>query len=223
MFVSALLLLALTAPPAGAEPSAAPATQRVLVLDVEVVGTDAVDASAATRVMAAAAAEVPGYTVLSTADLRAMVNLEADRQNAGCTTNSCLTELADAMGAGLVMFGSVSTLGDTTTTTVSLYASATQAVQKRSFTSSTNGIASPLRAATITLLRGREPPSPALLIAGAGTAVVGGVAAGVGALQVGSATAESKDLWLVVGRAGVVVAAVGVVVGVVGAVFYVAE
>ena len=56
MFVSALLLLALTAPPA--EAPAAPPTQRVLVLDVEVVGTDAVDASAATRVMAAAAAEV---------------------------------------------------------------------------------------------------------------------------------------------------------------------
>ena len=218
MFVSALLLLALAAPVA----AEAPAAQRLLVLDVEVVDTT-IDAQAATRVMAAAAAEVPGYAVLSAADVRAMVNLEADRQSAGCTTNSCLTELADAMGAGLVLFGSVSTLGDTTTTTVSLYASATQTIQKRSFTSSTNALAGPLRTTTIALLKGRDPPSPALLLAGAGTAVVGGAAAGLGALVVGSSTAENKDVWLTVGRVGVVAAAVGVVAGVVGAVFYVVE
>jgi hypothetical protein len=220
VFISALFLVALAAPPAV---STTPPAQRVLVLDVEVVGTDAVDAAAATRVMAAAAAEVPGYTVLSTADLRAMANLEVDRQNAGCTTTGCLTELADALGAGLVLFGTVSTIGDTTTTTVTLYASETQALQKRSFTSSTNGLAKPLRAETITLLGGRAPRSPAVLVTGIATAALGAAAAGIGTWQVMAADAENKDLWLVVGRAGVVAAAAGVVVGVVGAVLYVVE
>lgn len=195
----------------------------MLVLDVEVVGNNTVDAAAASRVMAAAAAEVPGYTVLSTADLRAMVNLEVDRQNAGCTTNSCLTELADAMGAGLVLFGSVSTLGDTTTTTVSLYASATQALQKRSFTSSTQGLAAPLRAETITLLTGREPRSPVLLATGLVVTAVGAAAAGVGAWQVGTASVENKDVWVIVGRAGLIVGGIGAVAGVIGAVTYFGE
>jgi hypothetical protein len=173
VFISALLFVALAAPPAA---STTPPAQRILVLDVEVVGTNAVDAAAATRVMAAAAAEVPGYTVLSTADLRAMANLEVDRQNAGCTTTSCLTELADALGAELVLFGTVSALGDTTTTTLKLYASETQALQKRSFTSSTNGLAFPLRAETITLLGGRAPRSPTVLVTGLGAAAVGAAA-----------------------------------------------
>src|SRR5690606_21117733 len=109
---ASLLLLTLALAPAAAADGAAPAAPtRVLVMDLEAVGIAADDVVAATRVVAAAAAEVTGVAVMSAAELRAMADLEVDRQNAGCGDDtSCVADIAGAMGAELVLFGSLSKL-----------------------------------------------------------------------------------------------------------------
>jgi len=212
------------AAPGSAAASAPAAATRVLVMDVEGVNVSADDAAAATRVIASAAAEVTGFTVMSTADLRQMLDLEVDRMNTGCTEESCLTEFADAMGAELVVFAALSKLGDQTTATLSLYSSSTQQVRRRAVDGvSLSSLGPVLRRETIALLKNREPASPVPLIVGASVAAVGGAAFAVGALQVGSATAENKDVWQAVGVGGLVGAGVGVVVAIVGAVILAAE
>lgn len=90
------------------EPREAP---RVLVLDLEC--DDGLDrlGRLGTEALTHALSSSDALEVLSTADLRQMVELEAGRAAAGCDTTSCLTEIAGAMGARYVVFGSVSGLG----------------------------------------------------------------------------------------------------------------
>ena len=211
-----MLFLALAAPDAG----------RVLVMDLEGVSVDAADADAATRVVAAAAAEVDGVSVMSAADLRRLAALEADRLNAGCEQDSgCLAEIAGAMGAEQVLFGSLSRLGSTTTVVLSLYDARTTTVSRRSFDVSDAG-ALPLllRKATADLLGGAldvaPPPagsSAGVITLGAGlsVAVVGGVVAGVAEYLVQRPDGDGGDkaTWQVVGFG----ALGGVVLGLVAA------
>ena len=60
-----------------------------------------------------AASSHRAFDVISSADVRRALELEANKQVAGCSTDatSCLAEVAGAMGARYVVFGSVSTLG----------------------------------------------------------------------------------------------------------------
>lgn len=206
------------------EPTPTPTPTRVLVMDVEGVNVSADDAAAATRVIASAAAEVTGFTVMSTADLRQMLDLEVDRMNTGCTQESCLTEFADAMGAELVVFAALSKLGDQTTATLSLYSSSTQQVRRRAIEGvSLSSLGPALRRETIALLKNREPASPVPLIVGASVAVVGVAAFAAGALTVDNPEGENKDVWQAIGIGGLVAAGVGVLVGVVGAIWMAGE
>ncbi len=111
-----LVLLALCA----AAPDGAAPPQQLLVMDLDAVGVPADDVVAASRVIAAAA-EVRGIKVMSAAELRALAELEVDRQNAGCGTDtSCVADLDGAMGAELVLFGSLSRLGSQSTAALGL-------------------------------------------------------------------------------------------------------
>ncbi len=112
-----LVLLALCA----AAPDGAAPPQQLLVMDLDAVGVPSDDVVAASRVIAAAAAEVRGIKVMSAAELRALAELEVDRQNAGCGTDtSCVADLDGAMGAELVLFGSLSRLGSQSTAALGL-------------------------------------------------------------------------------------------------------
>jgi hypothetical protein len=52
------------------------------------------------------------FEIITGADMRQMAELEAERQSIGCMDDSsCLAELAGAMGARLVVYGSVGKLG----------------------------------------------------------------------------------------------------------------
>lgn len=53
----------------------------------------------------------PYFDVVTSADVKQMMELEADRSAVGCTDSSCLAEIAGAMGANLVVFGDVGKLG----------------------------------------------------------------------------------------------------------------
>lgn len=62
--------------------------------------------------------------VVSQADIRQMVDLEAEKQAMGCDTTSCLAEIAGAMGAAYVVFGRVGRLDERLFVQLNLFDSA---------------------------------------------------------------------------------------------------
>jgi hypothetical protein len=53
-------------------------------------------------------------SVLGMDEVRAMIDLEAQKQLAGCSAESCLSEIAEALGADVVITGSLAQVGDAT-------------------------------------------------------------------------------------------------------------
>lgn len=230
MITSLFCVLALAA----AEP------QRVLVIDFEAVSVAAADADAATRIVAAAAASVDGIQVLSSADLRRIASFETERLQAGCADDAgCMAELAGALNAERVLYGSLSRLGTTTTTVLSLYDAGTTTVARRSFDVSDMSALPPLlRKNTTALLSSStsssstskrapkaEAPAPVLGVAtlggGLGVALLGGATALVaeyGFVQDKNGDGAQKPTWQIVGIGGVAVAGVGLAVAAVGGV-----
>lgn len=89
---------------------------KLLVLDLNAPAT--VDASIAKTLGDAVTAEVSrrGYfQVLSSQDVQTLLGIERQKQLLGCseTSNTCMTELAGALGAQLTLSGSLGKLGDT--------------------------------------------------------------------------------------------------------------
>ncbi|MDP2339481.1 MAG: hypothetical protein Q8O67_00875 [Deltaproteobacteria bacterium] len=74
---------------------------------------DANTARALGELSTAAAAKHRVFDVISSVDVRRALELEANKQVAGCATDatSCLAEVAGAMGARYVVFGSISAIG----------------------------------------------------------------------------------------------------------------
>jgi hypothetical protein len=52
-------------------------------------------------------------TVVGMDEIKAMLDLEAQKQMVGCTDSSCLAEIAEALGVDQVMIGNVAVVGDT--------------------------------------------------------------------------------------------------------------
>jgi hypothetical protein len=121
--MSAVLLLALCAlsPTAAPAASTSPQVERVLVLDFT--GLDAAAARAAAVIAASVIQERGAYDVVTAADVQALMDREANKQNAGCDdgSESCFAELASALGAHNVLHGSVASLGSQVLVTVSLF------------------------------------------------------------------------------------------------------
>jgi len=96
---------------------------RVLVLDLS--HSDTIDNGTAKildELLAVEVSRLPGYDVLSGADVRRLVELEAEKQAVGCTDDaSCLAEIAGAMGAQYVISGSVGKLGTRFILTLTLF------------------------------------------------------------------------------------------------------
>ena len=89
----------------GAPPPSTQAKHKLLVLDVAAPEVGKSQAATLTSLLASRAARFPSLDVMTTADLRDLAKLEADKAEAGCdeTNASCLAELAGAMGAELVL------------------------------------------------------------------------------------------------------------------------
>lgn len=208
---------------------------RLLVLKLERAGIDAAVGDAVDNLVLVGA-DVDGVEVVSQGELQRMTDVEAEKQAAGCSSSSCLAELAGALGAELVLFGTASQLGTTTTITLSLFDNRTTRVERTT-----------LNVERVDGLPQQLPPAVrALVAAGAGVAldVDNGVSAGVVVAGVGAGvfvvsgvvvvveellvrdparlgTAKQTDQ--AVGVGAVVGAAVGAVVGVAGAVLMVLE
>lgn len=96
------------------------ATPRVLVLDV---GGSALEQEEATVLRESLASELgrrTGWEVLSSGDVRKVLDMEVEKQAFGCDTDACLAELGAALGASRVLHGSVARLGDRLVLTLSL-------------------------------------------------------------------------------------------------------
>jgi hypothetical protein len=81
------------------------------------------EAGLVTELVTAALGAEPRFEVLSSADVRRQLEIEADRRTLGCDENaqSCLAEIAGAMGAQLVVYGKLGALGDVIILTLNLF------------------------------------------------------------------------------------------------------
>jgi hypothetical protein len=94
---------------------------KVLVLDVETKDLRPGEVETLTSLITAHLARYPQLDVLSGADIKRLVDLEAQKQSAGCDEGSCLSEIAGAIGAQLVFFGQAGKLGGTIVVTLNVF------------------------------------------------------------------------------------------------------
>lgn len=205
----------------------------VLALDVESVNVSPDTARVVTQLVVAALSEVEGLEHTTQGDLRRLANLEAAKQATDCSAASCLSEIADAMGARGVLFGSVTEVGASLSITVSLFDSRDAAMTRRivdvrDLEEARVALRPAVRELVIEagLVAPPAPPS-ATFIGGASLAVGGGVLlVGGGAtatvcellLRDASKPGADKELLQGLGFLGIGVAAGGLVVGAVGGV-----
>ncbi|MDP2340958.1 MAG: hypothetical protein Q8O67_08375 [Deltaproteobacteria bacterium] len=195
MFLPLVLSSVLAAPPlAGGEVS------RVLVLDLRAEGVDPATARLVRDEITAGLAQSKGLEVLSTEDLRRMVSMEAEKEAAGCTDESCLAEIGAAMGARFIVHGSVGLIGDTTLVQVSLFdTSANRAIARETAdAANANELLPSLRAAVRRLrvsiggetepLAWQLPVGGSALAVGAITLLIGGTITAVQASIAGDVT-----------------------------------
>ncbi len=179
-----------------------------------------------------------GLDVISASDVKRLAELEGEKQAMGCSDNSCLAELAGAMGARYVVFGDVGQLGALIILNLNLFDSQKATAVNRT-TVQSNGVedlpsklaaglreltqplnhsaaaAAPPSAPTPTPEVKSGPPSPALtwgLIGGGGVVAALGVAVDLGSPTSDNAKVDPVDF---VGPALVLAGVGSVVIGVV--------
>ena len=112
------LLTLMSEPARAAEPTG---RIKALVLDVQSSDLSPSEVNTLTSLVTAHLARYPQLDVLSGADLKRLVDLEAQKQSAGCDEGSCLSEIAGAIGAQLVFFGQAGKLGSTIVVTLNVF------------------------------------------------------------------------------------------------------
>ncbi len=120
-----------TAPDAA--PDAAPPRTKLLVLDVQGGELEPEQRATLTSTVAARAARFASLDVLSSADLRQLADLRADQAAAGCddAASSCMAELANALGAKLVVATRAGKLDALTVVTLQVFDVTTGTAQGR--------------------------------------------------------------------------------------------
>lgn len=120
---------ATAAPATASEASALPAAKEektsVLLLDLAPTNVGEDEARIITDILSTALSSQTHLDVLTSSDLRQAVGLEQERQMMGCDDDgSCMAEVAGALGADLVVFGSVGRLGAVTVVNLNVFDSA---------------------------------------------------------------------------------------------------
>jgi len=99
-------------PPPPPPAQKAPSTVRVMLPDLDVSGRQRDARDALGQLVAAEAGRVKGYTLLSAAEVRAILDKEAGKQLAGCSETDCLAEIAQALDAELIVSGRIAETPD---------------------------------------------------------------------------------------------------------------
>lgn len=97
----ALLLAAQVAAPATAEPPQK--ALRIGVVDVSAGNVDPLVADVVEDALLIELRKLSRASVIGWKEIRSMLDAEADKQSAGCTDESCLSEIADAAGVDLLV------------------------------------------------------------------------------------------------------------------------
>ena len=110
-------------PTTTAAPTPAKAKPRLIILNLSSQGVDAQIVTTISDSLAAGLSRTDSFDVVSAADITALGNLEATRQLTGTCDgkDSCMAEIASALGADLLVHGSVGVLGALTVVNVSLF------------------------------------------------------------------------------------------------------
>ena len=123
----ALLLCAFSASSVAAQEAvAAPPEKTLLIMNFQIKGdVDAGVASTINDILASAMVSTGRFRVMTGDDIQSLMALESGKQAAGCETDSCLAEIAGALGAELVITGRVGRLGSLYVAKLSLIEPAT--------------------------------------------------------------------------------------------------
>src|SRR5690606_26161542 len=87
------------------EDPSAPVKVRLLVMDLKATEALAPSSRALTQVVAEQASRSSGYEIVSTEEIRAALEREAEMQLLGCDDSGCLAEIAGALDAELLVSG----------------------------------------------------------------------------------------------------------------------
>jgi hypothetical protein len=119
-----LALFAVAVPAGDAPTTSGPPSAprpRLLALGLEGLGIPADAMRLLDGSVATALARNHDVDVVSVADLRRLVELEGERRLLGCSSESCLSEVADALGARYVLHGQAGTLDKSMVLQLSIY------------------------------------------------------------------------------------------------------
>ncbi len=100
--------------PASAPAPGAPTIpkQRLAVLELKAQGASPELAQTLSQVVAEQAGKTPGFDAISQSEISTMLNVQKQKQMLGCADESCLAEIGGALGAKLVLNGTLGKLGD---------------------------------------------------------------------------------------------------------------
>lgn len=93
---------------------AQPPPQRIALYDLESTTVDPTLARVVTDALAAELRKLEGLTVVGMDEIRAMMAMEAEKQLMGCSDDSCLAEIAEALGVDGIVIGNLAAVGDET-------------------------------------------------------------------------------------------------------------
>ena len=97
---------------------------KLLVLSPTAPPDESAAAQAVATVVAVELQKLGPFDVITARDVEKMIELEGEKQAVGCADDSCLAELAGAMGAGLVVFGELTKIGGLRIVQLNLFDSA---------------------------------------------------------------------------------------------------
>jgi hypothetical protein len=117
--------------PASEAPKPVVVREKLLVLDVKSGDLSADQVATLTQMIASRAHRFAQVDAVSSADLRELATLEAEKQEAGCEGDSCLAELAGALGARYVLSTRAGKIGSSTVVSVQLYEATKGTVEAR--------------------------------------------------------------------------------------------
>jgi hypothetical protein len=86
--------------------------QRLAVLELKAEGASPELAQTLSQVVAEQAGKTPGFDAISQAEISTMLNVQKQKQLLGCADESCLAEIGGALGAKMVLNGTLGKLGD---------------------------------------------------------------------------------------------------------------
>lgn len=132
MWWTILTLGVALATPDGGRTAGAEQVCRAAVLDLKAGdGVDVAQARALSEVLTAEVGQHLDCAVLSRAEIEAILNFEAERQQSGCSTESCLVELGEALGVSQLVSGSLQRVDGGTLVSLRLVDMHTMQVQRR--------------------------------------------------------------------------------------------